>query len=368
MRISRRTLLRHISAGAAAMAGAALRGSRRSLAANGSLIRLDTDANGYGPSARAIAAMRRTASAQRYEAREENALRNRIASFHRVTPDQIVLGCGTNEILRMSAEAFAGARKNLVVARPTFASATSSVWRGGANIIEVPLRKDYAHDLEAMLAAGDGSAGLIYVCNPNNPTGSMTRRGDLDAFLARMPATVHILIDEAYGDYVGGSSEYASFLDRQADDRRVIVARTFSSIHGLADLHIGYAVAAHDTAERLRSHRRQEEIGAGAARAAIAALDDVAHVRMSATRNADDRQEFFNQANARMLRTIDSRTNFVMLNTERPSLEIVEHFKRHDVLVAGSIPSFDRYIRVTIGTPSAMREFWRVWDLNPHKM
>ena len=99
-----------------------------------------------------------------------------------------------------------------------------------------------------------------------------------------------------------------------------------------------------------------------------AALDDVDHVRTSVTRNADDRQEFFNQANARMLRAIDSQTNFVMLNTEWPSLEIVEHFKRHNVLVAGSIPSFDRYIRVTIGVPSAMREFWRVWDLNPHKM
>jgi histidinol-phosphate aminotransferase len=355
-----------LSAGAAAMAGAAMSGSWRSVAANnGALIRLDTDANAYGPSPRAIAAL---ASAQRYDAREEDALRNRIASFHRVAPDQIVLGCGTSEILRISAEAFAGARKNIVVARPTFASAMASVWRGGANVIEVPLRKDYAHDLEAMLAAGDASTGLIYVCNPNNPTGSMTRRGELDAFLGRTPATVHVLVDEAYGDYLGGSSEYVSFLDRRVDDRRVIVARTFSSIHGLVDLHIGYAVAAPETAERLRSHRRQQEISADAASAAMAALDDVDHVRTSVTRNADDRQEFFNQANARMLRTIDSQTNFVMLNTERPSLEIVEHFKRHNVLVAGSIPSFDRYIRVTIGTPSAMREFWRVWDLNPHRM
>jgi histidinol-phosphate aminotransferase len=369
MRISRRTLLRRISAGAAAMAGAARGGSSSSVAANGgAMIRLDIDDNPYGPSPRAIAAMRRTSSAQRYDAREEDALRHRIAAIHRVTPDHIVLGCGTSEVLRISAEAFAGAQKKVVVARPTFESTMASLWRGGANIVEVPLRNDYAHDLDAMLSSCDASTGLIYVCNPNNPTGSMTRRQELDAFLGRTPATVHVLVDEAYGDYLGGSSEYASLLNRRADDRRVIVARTFSSIHGLADLHIGYAVAAPETAERLVSRRRQQELSAGAAQAAIAALDDVDHVRTSARRNADDRQEFFNQANARMLRAIDSQTNFVMLNTASPAIEIVEHFRRHHILVSGAIPSFDKYIRVSIGTPSAMREFWRVWDLLPHQM
>jgi histidinol-phosphate aminotransferase len=129
----------------------------------------------------------------------------------------------------------------------------------------VPLRNDYAHDLDAMLAAGNGSTGLIYVCNPNNPTGSMTRRRELNGVLGRLPAAAHLLVDEAYGDYLGGSSEYASLLDQPVDDRRVIVARTFSSIHGLADLNIGYAVAALETAERIASYRRQQEISAGAA-------------------------------------------------------------------------------------------------------
>ena len=99
--------------------------------------------------------------------------------------------------------------------------------------------------------------------------------------------------------------------------------------------------------------------------AAIAALDDTEHVRTSAGRNANDRQEFCNQANARMLRTIDSQTNFVMLNTWRPAGAIVEHFRRNGVLVAGPFPLFDHYIRVSLGRSDGMREFWRVWDMLP---
>src|SRR5207237_7465457 len=110
--------------------------------------------------------------------------------------------------------------------------------------VAVPLSKDYSHDLAGMLARSDAATGLVYVCNPNNPTGSLTRRRDLDVFIRQLPETTYVLIDEAYHHYVGESSDYASFLDRPLDDRRVIVARSFSKISGLAGLRIGYAVAA----------------------------------------------------------------------------------------------------------------------------
>jgi histidinol-phosphate aminotransferase len=178
-----------------------------------------------------------------------------------------------------------------------------------------------------------------------------------------------VLIDEAYHHYAGTSSDYASFIDHPVDDSRVVVARSFSKIYGLAGLRIGYAVAAAPVARRLASSALAENVNVVAARAASTALDDGGHVRMSVRRNDDDRQEFFNQANARMLRTIDSRTNFVMVNTERPAGEIIEHLVKHDVLVSPPIPGFDKHIRVSLGTPAEMREFWRVWDLMPvHKM
>ena len=99
--------------------------------------------------------------------------------------------------------------------------------------------------------------------------------------------------------------------------------------------------------------------------AAVTALDDIDHVRTIVRRNADDRQEFANQANARMLRVVDSHANFVLLNTGRPAVELIEHFKKNGVLVAGPFQPFDKHIRVSLGSPNEMREFWRVWDLMP---
>jgi len=354
---------------AAASPGAVLRGALPSsdAAAPGPMIRLNRNENAYGPSANVIAMMREAAlhAANRYPEAEAEALRNKIASLHAVTPEQVILGCGSGEILRMAAEAFAGSRGKVVVSLPTFELMAACARHAGAEVVAVPLSRDYSHDLEAMLACSDATTGLVYICNPNNPTGSITRRQDLETFLGRLPATAYVLIDEAYHHYVGGSSDYASFIDRPVNDSRVIVSRSFSKIYGLAGVRVGYAVAAPETARLLASYRLPDGVNVVAATAAVTALDDAEHVRMSARRNADDRQEFFNQAIARMLRAIDSHTNFVMLDTQRPAVEVIEHFAKNNVLVSPPFPSFDRHVRVSLGTPAEMREFWRVWDLMP---
>jgi len=380
--ISRRTLLRRMGAGAAAVVaapslaepalGQSLTASVRSASAITPTgpVRLHKNEPAYGPSRRAIAAMQEAAlnEASRYPDVASEALRTRIAGLHGVTTDRIVLGCGSSEILRMAVEAFVGSRRTLISAVPTFELVGRCARRGGAEVVAVPLTRNHAHDLDAMLARADAAAGLVYICNPNNPTGTLTRRPELEAFLRRLPATTYVLIDEAYHHYVGESADYASFIDRPIDDPRLIVTRTFSNVCGLAGARVGYGVAAPETAQLLTSGRPPEElnlVNALAAAGAIAALDDIEHVRMSVQRNADDRQEFFNQANARMLRPIDSQTNFVLLDTERPAAGIVEHFRINDVLVSGPFAPFDTHIRVSLGTPAEMREFWRVWDLLP---
>jgi len=252
-----------------------------------------------------------------------------------------------------------------MVALPTFDVMGDAALRVGAEVVAVPLKKDYSHDLEVMLERSDASTGLIYLCNPNNPTGTLTHRRDLEIFIRRLPARISVLIDEAYHHYVGESSDYASFIDRPIDDDRVIVARTFSKIYGLAGLRIGYAIAAPQTSRLLAAHQLPDDLNLNvvAATAAVAALGDVDHVRVSANRNTDDRQEFFNQANARMLRWIDSRTNFVLLHVARPAVDVIEHFHKHAILVGRLIPAFEKSIRVSLGTPAEMREFWRVWDM-----
>src|SRR5262249_25552102 len=159
-------------------------------------------------------------------------------------------------------------------------------------------------------------------------------------------------------------SDYASFADRRLDDDRVIVMRSFSKIHALAGLRIGYAITNSKTARSLALEQRSE-MTAVAARAALAALNDKEHLAASAQKNADDRQEFLNQANARMLRTVDSHTNFVMLNTGRAALAVIAHFKSNNIDLPGLFPPLSQHIRVSLGTPAEMMEFWRVWDLQP---
>jgi histidinol-phosphate aminotransferase len=342
-------------------------------------IELNANGNAFGPSARTIAALREgLALAGRCPDAESEKLRDKIATLHRVKPDQVVLGCGSGEILRMAANAFTGRGRTLVTALPTFGLVSQYAARAGADVAAVHLASNWSHDLQGMLSRCDSTAGLVYICNPNNPTGSLTSRGDLEIFLSRLPASIHVLIDEAYHHYVEQSSDYRSFIDQPVDDGRVIVARSFSKIYGLAGARIGYAIASPRTAALLAAHALDSNVNAIAAGAAAAALDDVEHVRKSRSLNADGRQEFLNQANARMLRAIDSHANFVMMGTEHPvgSIveqlpvdSIVEHFARNGIVLARAFAPLNRYLRVSLGTAAEMREFWRIWNLMPsHKM
>ena len=379
MGISRRNLLRRIGAAAASTAAvpslteASLRAAfgEPSPAAGtrppGGPIRLDRNENARGPSPKVIATMQEAARtvAHRYPDVESEALRTAFARYHSVPSDRVVLGCGSGELIRMAADAFPGLRKTLVVARPTYGLMSDCARRAGAEVVAIPLTHEYAHDLSAMLDRTDSSTGLVYICNPNNPTGTLTRRRDLEAFVRQLPDTTFVLIDEAYHHYVGESSDYASFIDRPIDDARVIVTRSFSKVYGLAGMRVGYGIAAPHTARLLASCRLREDVNVVAAKAAAAAVDDRDHVRLSAIRNADDRQEFLNQSHARMLKPIDSQTNFVMMNTGRPAADVIEHFRKHNVLIAGSIPAFDTHIRVSLGNQADMQEFWLAWDLMP---
>jgi histidinol-phosphate aminotransferase len=373
MDLSRRTLLGRIAAGAVVSAASISRpltaASSRSSDAGVRAprpVRLHLGENAHGPSAKAVTALSHSGSQlNRYPDASVQKLGLTLATLHKVAPEQVVLGCGSTELLHMSAGAFCKPGRQVILPDPPFALMAECARRRGAGVIPVALRSNYAHDLDGMLSRADASTSLVYLCNPHNPTGSLTRRDDIERFIAALPANAYVLIDEAYHDYVGGSSDYASFIDRPVDDPRVIVVRTFSTIHGLAGLRIGYAVTSKETAALLAASRLPGGVNTPAATAAIAALTDTEHVHTSARRNANDRQEFYNQANARMLRTIDSHTNFVMLNTGRPAAQMIEHFRKHDVLVGGPFRSFDNYIRVSIGTSAEMREFWRVWDLLP---
>lgn len=374
MPVTRRNFFRNVAAGAAATAAlpglaelafSELVPASRASEPGGPII-LSRNENAYGPSQKVIASMQEAVGfANRYPDPAVSALHERIAKSHSIKPEQLVLGCGSGEILNIAASAFLGPGKKLITGLPTFESIGRSAKILGAEVAEVPLTKNYSHDLEAMLARTDASTGLIYICNPNNPTGSLTPRKDLEEFVRKLPATTTVLFDEAYHHFVAATPDYTSFIDNPMNDGRVIVARTFSKVFGLAGIRVGYAVGASAKMKSLAARRLQEGLNAVGARAALVAYDDVEYVQMSAKRNADDRQEFFNQAKARKVQGIDSYANFAMLQAGRPAVEVIEHFKKNNIQIARLFPSMNTFVRVSFGTPPEMKEFWRVWDLMP---
>ena len=330
-------------------------------------IRLNSNENAYGPSVNVVDAIKSViGSANRYPRMEYDALAERIANSSNVKPEQVLLGCGSTEILRMAAFAFLGDGKQLIQASPTFEAIEHYARAAGSKVTLVRLTPAFAHDLDGMLACAGASTTLVYICNPNNPTASLTPRKDLENFISMLPASTFVVIDEAYHHYAGTSGMYASFIDRPLDDERVIVVRTFSKVYGLAGLRLGYAVSSPRIIQRMRKFATEDNINMIVIQAAAAALDDTDGVRDFVRRNADDRQEFFNQAMARALKPIDSHANFVMMNTFHPAEEVIQHFRTNNILIGRRFPPMDTYIRISLGRPEEMRAFWQTWDMLPY--
>jgi histidinol-phosphate aminotransferase len=336
-------------------------------------IRLDRNENAYGASQKAIAAMQEAAKGSSHYP-DSSVLQKTIAvhhndatsrAHHGIEPEQIVVGCGSSDVLRMAASAFLVPGATLIMAVPTCDIIAGYGRSRSATITEVPLRNDHAHDLEGILKHSNKSGvnGLIYVCNPNSPTGTLTTRKDLEDFLGKVSPQFQVVIDEAYHHYAGGSGAYISFIDRPSDNPRVIVTRTFSTAYGLAGARVGYAITSNSIAEKMLQEAVPYAVNRAGTFAASAALADREHIERCVNRNYNDRQEFMNQVNARMLRALDSHTNFVCLNVMRPAVEISKHYSKNNFVLAPSIPFMPNYLRISLGPPEEMREFWRVWDL-----
>ena len=332
-------------------------------------IRLDRNENAYGPSPNAVAEVLKNANSVNRFPGSGDVLGSSLASVHGLRLEQILLGAGSTAIMKMAVNAFLRNGRKLVLATPTFELIGHYALANGAQISAVSLRHDYGHDLEAMLAAVNSETGLIYICDPNNPTGTLTARQDIDRFLEKLPEWVPVIIDEAYHEYAGGSGSYVSFLDRPSLHPGAIITRTFSKIYGLAGLRLGYAFAQPNILNALAKEKREMEIGSLSLAAGLAALADTEFTARCVQRNQNDRQEFVNQVNARMLRVLDSHTNFACLNVMRPAKEIIEHYQKNDILLGPEIPGMPNYVRVSFGAPEEMREFWAVWDLlGEHRM
>lgn len=365
MSLTRRDLLLTMGAGAVAAATAPAftfaqtPGSDRGSVAGAVL--LNRNENPYGAFASVHKAMVDCCDrANRYAfPADVNALAERIARLHAVEKNWVIVGMGSTELLRMAADAFTGPGKRLITADPTFEAIGQYGKRRGAEVIALPLTRTYAHDLEAMLrAAQKAPEGLIYICNPNNPTGSITPAAGLAEFAKRIPAGYVLMIDEAYHHFAVGSEGYQP----SAPAANVIVTRTFSKVYGMAGVRLGYGITAPETIQKLRPWQLDNDINATAAVVGTVALDDTAAMEAAAKRIVADRQEFLRQAAARRINVVPTCANFAMLRTGKPAKDVIQSFKELNVLIGRPFPPMPEHVRVSFGTPDQMHTFWAAWD------
>jgi histidinol-phosphate aminotransferase len=344
---------------------AASPGAQNSLRSE-NLILLDRNENPYGPFPAVLEEIRASLDSINRHPRTYAPLVEEIAALHGARREQVLLGCGSTDILRMAASAFLGSGTQLVQASPTFEALSEYARAAGAEVISVPLRRDLSHDLDAMLARSRKSTTLVYICNPNNPTGTITPRQEMEAFIGRLAPETFVVMDEAYHHYAAKSGMYASFIDRPLDRENVIVTRTFSTVYGLAGLRLGYAIASPRTVKRMSAFLAQENVNTLAAQAGVAALKDNDGLAEAVARNTNQRQEFFNQAMLRAMKPVESHANFVLMNTFHPADEMIAFFRRNQIALGPQSAAFDTHIRVSLGRPEDMNAFWSVWDRLPY--
>ena len=367
MALSRRSFLQRTAAGAGA--AAVLRfpldllaspEPQRSHAPTGA-VKINSNENAYGPLPSGLKAMQQALSgANRYPDFGYRALISQIASWNHIKEEQVFLGVGSSEIIRICALAFAAPGKNVVTASPTFEFLGQFAKAAGAEVREVPLTSSYAHDLDGMLQRTDANTSAIYICNVNNPTASVTPDGDITTFLNRVPGSALVVIDEAYHHFSMGLPGYATFIEAAGD--RVIILRTFSKIYGMAGMRLGYGVTSPAMVKKLRTYAVPININVAANAGGIASLQADDEMKVAAQRNATDRAEFTKQAAARKATMIPSYANFAMIKTGRPAQEVAAGFEKQNVLIGRPFPPMLDWVRVTFGLPDEMKSFWAAWD------
>lgn len=389
MSLSRRGFLSLAAWGGAAVSGTvvsargreafvglrALRALNRLETATGAMpastIRLDSNENPNGPAVEALDAIRRTLSmSNRYPAGELDDLVAAIAGLNRISAPHVITGCGSGELLRTAVQVFCSPSAALVTATPTFEAAAAQAVLQKTPVRTVPVDPHTLQfDLGAMLAASRG-AGLVYLCNPNNPTGTIQPATAIREFVARVRAASDsvVLIDEAYHDYVADPS-YATAIPLAVDDPGVIVLRTFSKVYGMAGLRCGYAVGRPDTLDRLRPYLLESGINQLVAAAAIAAVAPSRHVEQEHARNVEARAYSMRTFDELGFETTPSHANFFMADIRRDAGAFQKSCAAAGVLVGRPFPPLLTHARISVGTLDEMRRadavFRRVLGTSP---
>ncbi len=328
----------------------------RELGVEGS-VKLASNENPLGPGPEARAAVRaHLAELGRYPDGGGYALRQAIARHQDIDPARVILGNGSNDCLDLVARVFLWPGREAVFSQYAFAVYPISTQAVGARARVAPAR-EYGHDLEAMAARVGEDTGVVFIANPNNPTGTWLGANELEAFLRELPSRVMVVVDEAYFEYVQEPDypDARQWLDRYPN---LIVTRTFSKIHGLAALRVGYALAHPRVADWLNRVRQPFNVNSLAQAAAEAALGDREHVLTSVGLNREGLGQLAAGLEALGLAYIPSVGNFITLDLGRPAGPVDQALLRRGVITRPLANyGLPRHLRVSVGLPEENRRF-----------
>lgn len=332
-------------------------------------VKLASNENPLGPSPRAVEAMRGLlAGVARYPDGHGFALKQALSRHLGVDPGWITLGNGSNDVLDLVARAFLGPRRSAVFSRHAFAVYPIATQAVGARArVAAALPADhpdqpFGHDLQAMREAVASDTRVIFIANPNNPTGTWVEGTHLRAFLESLPAEVICVVDEAYAEYVEEPAypDTARWLD---DFPNLVVTRTFSKIHGLAGLRVGYGISRPEVADLLNRVRQPFNVNSLGQAAAVAALEDEEHLRRSRELNRRGLVQLRDGLRARGLRWIPSIGNFLTVDVGRAAGPVYQALLREGVIVRPVANyGFPEHLRVTVGTEVQNTRFLQALD------
>ncbi len=329
---------------------------------NQPVIKLSNNENPFGPCVGACDAVAKAMpQGSRYPVALRRDLTNRLAKLHDVSPEMVALGNGSGEILRMAAGAFIGPDQLLVGPHPTFEAIfnyASLMGVASSRIKQIPVTADFRHDVSKLTLP---KAGLIYVCNPNNPTSSITPKKEIDSLVANLPSGAVLMVDEAYYHFAD-SPEYESAMKHVHAGKDVFIVRTFSKVYGLAGLRVGYAVGRPDIIERLRRQAMDNNTNAMGLQAALTSIDDADQVSRNRERNASTRRMVLDWLDRNKMKYAPAQANFIFFHTGREVRPMIDALGKRGVLVGRPFPPFNDWMRVSIGTPDEMKTFIREYE------
>ena len=320
-------------------------------------IKMASNENPFGPSPKAVEAMRAALSeCHFYPDNDATELRQKLADLHQVAPEQIVLTAGSTALLGIVARTLLSPGLNAITSERSFIVYPIATQAAGGKLITVPMRND-GFDLDGIAAAIDDNTRLVFLSNPNNPTGTIVGAAELDRFVERIPEHVVIILDEAYYDFAQYFAKlrgivYSHSLDYVKQGRKVIVLRTFSKAHGLAGVRIGYGIGPGELMSYCARLRTTFSVSSVAQAAAVAALDDEAHVRKALANNTEQAQRLADGLAELGVRVIPTWANFLYCELGEDAAAIANQLQTEGVIVRPLGPwGAPTAIRVTIGTP-----------------